>query len=169
MTLNNNANGSTSVDSATPQESGMADGDCSSKYPAAIPHGIAVARSRQAPRGTSLVEDLISPKRGATTEPPRISRRPFKLSQAARAHSRCWRSYAASNSAGEMFQNPRPDPKRLAYPPTSGPAAPGRRQRHVADSIATLRFEIAGPSHADSRNAPAAVFGAGGYGTVVLA
>jgi hypothetical protein len=35
-----------------------------------------------------------------TAEPPRISRRPVKLSQAARAHSRCWRSYAASNSAG---------------------------------------------------------------------
>lgn len=33
--------------------------------------------------------------------------------------------------------------RSLPYPPTSGPAAPLRRQRHVPDSIATLRLELA--------------------------
>ena len=33
--------------------------------------------------------------------------------------------------------------RSLPYPQTSGPAAPLRRQRHVPDSIATLRLELA--------------------------
>ncbi len=33
--------------------------------------------------------------------------------------------------------------KCLSYPKASGPAAPLRRQRHVPDSIATLRLELA--------------------------
>jgi len=52
--------------------------------------------------GRSVGVDDGDDQASARLEPPRLSRRPVGLSQAAMADSSCWRSYAISisNSAG---------------------------------------------------------------------
>jgi len=52
---------------------------------------------------TRVKRELAEVKLERDFEPPRFSRRLLALSQAARADSFCWRSYAISNSAGGML------------------------------------------------------------------
>ena len=65
---------------------------------------MARAEARQDHGGLHRAEqdECTGPNVQGEIEPPRISRRPVELSQAARARSRCWGSYAVSNAAAWM-------------------------------------------------------------------